>query len=436
MLTTRYVRDHLPQIRESLEQRHSDYPIDELLQLDEENRKLQAQVQELRSRRNRGSEEVSAERKAGKAPSESKTGELATLRKQIEELEGTGAAFQKKIDKLLWNMPNVLEKTVPFGKDDLENVVIREWGDATTRKEIPSHDEILSSMGLIDLEQAAKVSGARFYYLKGALALLEQALISFQIHELVSKGYTLISPPLMLRKEYYMGATAMADFQETLYRIGENQESIGREDLEKTEEDLFLIATSEHAIAALNAERIFSAKDLPLRFVGISPCFRREAGSHGKDTKGIFRVHQFYKVEQFIVSREEDSPKMFDELISNSESITRKLGIPYRVVNICTGDIGTVASKKYDIEGYLPGQGKYREMVSCSNCTDWQSLRLDIKYDEGGERKYAHTLNSTAFGSTTRAIVAIVENYYDKETGKIRVPGPLLPFMNGIKEIG
>jgi len=435
VLTAKYVRDHLEEIKASMKRRESDYPIAELLDLDEEYRKLQKQVQDLRAQRNKGSEEVSKLKKSGKEAGEGKVKELADIRNRIEELEKTGAEFEDKINKILWNMPNTLDASVPQGKDETGNREVRKVGEAR-KKAMKSHDEILKGLDLLDLEQAAKVSGARFYFLKGDLALLEQALIRFQIDELTRKGYTLVSPPFMLKRDYYKGATATADFQEALYKVGESSEAKDRQDLEKTEDDLFLIATSEHAIAALNADKIFSNKELPKRFVGISPCFRREAGSHGKDTKGIFRVHQFYKVEQFVVCKQEDSPRMFDELLANSEDLCRKLKIPYKVVSICTGDIGTVAAKKYDIEGYMPGQDKYRELVSCSNCTDWQSLRLEIKYDEGQERKYAHTLNSTAIGSTTRAIVAIVENYYNEKTGKIAIPEALLPYMNGKKEIG
>lgn len=435
MLNTKYVRDNLEKIKSSMERRGSNYPLDELLKLDVEYRKMQTEIQELRSERNKGSEEISKLKKTGAAVSEDKINNLAEIKGKIESLEKKGTETETRLNELLWNLPNSIDIAVPKGKDDSENVEIRRHGKAEKR-DMKSHDEILEELGLLDLEQAAKVSGARFYYLKGDLALLEQALIRFQIDELVKKGYTLIAPPLMLKKEYYRGATATGDFKEALYSVGESSEAKLEEELEHTDNDLFLIATSEHAIAALNAGRIFSNKELPKKFVGISPCFRREAGSHGKDTKGIFRVHQFYKVEQFIVSKQEDSPKFFDELLSNSEELAAKLGIPYRVVNICTGDIGTVASKKYDIEGYMPGQGKYRELVSCSNCTDWQSLRLDIKYDEGTTRKYAHTLNSTALGSTTRAIVAIVENYYNSATGKIDIPEVLVPYMNGKKEIG
>jgi seryl-tRNA synthetase len=435
MLTAKYVRDHLDEIKASLAKRQLQYPIAELLELDDKYRKLQKQEQDLRTKRNKGSEEVSKIKKSGKEAGSEKVKELADIRKQVEELEKQRSELEQKIHSILWNMPNVLDVSVPYGKDDAGNLEIRKEGKVEKRK-MKTHDEILKELDLLDLDQAAKVSGARFYYLKGDLALLEQALIRFQIDELIKKGYTLISPPLMIRSEYYKGVTAMADFQETLYKVGDSNETKERPDLEKIEDDLYLIATSEHAIAAFNADKLYSARELPKRFVGISPCFRREAGSHGKDTKGIFRVHQFYKVEQFIVCKENESAGLFDELISNSEDLCRKLKLPYRVVNICTGDIGTVAAKKYDIEGYMPGQDKYRELVSCSNCTDWQSLRLDIKYDEAGERKYAHTLNSTAMGSTTRAIVAIVENYYNEKTGKITVPEVLVPYMNGKKEIG
>jgi len=237
----------------------------------------------------------------------------------------------------------------------------------------------------------------------------------------------------MMKREYYKGVTSLADFEDALYKVGESREAMQNNDIEHIEDELFMISTSEHPIAAMHADHVFSANELPKKYVGWSPCFRREAGAHGKDTKGIFRVHQFYKVEQFIFSRQEDSWKYFEELASNEEELFKALGIPYRVVNICTGDIGIVAAKKYDLEAYLPVQKRYGEMCSCSNCTDWQSLRLDIKYDEKGERKYVHTLNATAI-ATERAIVAIIENYTN-EDGTITVPDVLVPYM-GKRKIG
>jgi seryl-tRNA synthetase len=431
MLTTKYVRDNIVAIRASLKKRKSDYPIDKLLSLDEESRKLKTELQQLQALKNKGSLEIAAEAKNGKNDQGSgekikeKSEELSKIKEKIAELEARLPSYEQEIEMLLWNLPNILHDSVPYGEDDSGNLEVKRVGNARKRR-IPDHEEILAGMGLLDISQAAKVAGARFFYLKGDLALLEQALIHFAINELSKKGYTLIAPPLMMRKDYYKGVTALGDFEDALYKVEEDYES-EEKSMQKSGKGLFLISTSEHAIAAMHAETIFSPKDLPKRYIGISPSFRREAGSHGKDTKGIFRTHQFYKVEQFVFSKKEDSWNIINELLSNSEEFFQKLGLPYRVVNICTGDIGVVAAKKFDIEAYMPSQDTYREVVSCSNCTDWQSLRLDIRYDEGGERKYVHTLNSTAI-ATNRALVAIVENYY-KDNGTIEVPEVLQEYM-------
>lgn len=432
MITAKYVREHLAEIRASLEKRKSDFPIDELLKLDEETRKVETELQRLRAERNKGSKEVSEAKKAGKKAGGEEIAKLSELKDKIEGLEKTLPKTKDRLDYLLFNMPNTLHESVPYGKDDSENVEIKRVGEGKPRK-LPSHDEILTSMDMIDLAQAAKVAGARFFYLKGDIALLEQSLIRFAIDRLVKKGYILIAPPLMLKKEYLRGAVPLGDFEDMLYMVSESKEATAKKEIEHMNEDLFMIGTAEHAVAALHADQVFSAKELPRRYVGWSPCFRREAGAHGKDTKGIFRVHQFYKVEQFIFSRQEDSWKLHEELLGNEEELYKELGLPYRIVNICTGDIGTVAAKKYDLETYMPGQGRYSEMCSCSNCTDWQSMRLEIKYDEENERKYAHTLNATAI-ATNRTIVAIIENYYNDD-GTITVPKALVPYM-GKEAIG
>lgn len=434
MLTTKYVRDHLDEIRESLDRRKSDYPLGELLELDARWRSAKTELQALKTRKNRASMEISSMKKEGKESAivESAIGALSEIKEKERKIERELPAYEERIEHLLLNMPNTLHKSVPYGTDDSQNVEIRKWGEREKR-DGKSHEEILTGLGLIDLERAAKVAGARFYYLKGEISLLEQSLIRFALDELAGKGYTAISPPMMMKREMYKGVTSLGDFEDALYRVADTKEAAERDRGERMEEELFLISTSEHAIAAMHAGEVFSAKELPLRYAGVSPCFRREAGSHGKDTKGIFRVHQFYKVEQFIFAGADDSYKFFDELISNSEDIYKKLGIPYRVVDICTGDIGIVAARKNDIEGYMPGQDRYRELVSCSNCTDWQSLRLDIKYDDGGERKFVHTLNSTAI-ATTRTIVAIVENYANGD-GTIEVPKALVKYM-GKERIG
>ncbi len=432
MLSTRYVRDNIDAIRASLEKRKSDFPLEELLKLDEEDRRMETELQKLRAEHNKGSREISELKKAGKQVEKERIEQLAMLNEKISGIEAQLPKNRERLNFLLWNMPNILHESVPYGKDDSENVEVKRVGEATP-KSMPGHEELLSKLDMINIDQAAKVAGARFYYLKQDIVMLELSLIRFALDRLAAKGYTPIAPPLMLKREYYKGVTALGDFEEMLYKVAESGEAKGSEKIEHMDEELFMISTSEHPMAALHAGQVFSARELPKKYVGWSPCFRREAGAHGKDTKGIFRVHQFYKVEQFIFSKQEDSWKYFEELRSNEEELFSALGIPYRIVNICTGDIGTVAAKKYDLEAYMPVQGKFREMCSCSNCTDWQSLRLDIKYDDKNERKYVHTLNATAI-ATERAIVAIVENYANSD-GSISVPEALVPYM-GKRRIG
>lgn len=427
MLTTRYVRDHIDEIKESLDRRKSGYPIDRLLELDRSWRDGKGRLQELQAKRNKATLEVSELKRNGKEIKD-KVKSLSFLKEQIGELERIVSKNEQEIDKLLWNMPNVLDKAVPYGESEDNNIEIKKIGTIEKGKKSANHEETYRNMDLLDIEHASKVSGARFYYLKGALALLEQALIHFGIDEMVKKGYTLIAPPLMLKKEFYKGVTALGDFEELLYKVADPGEAASKKDYEKTDDDLYLIGTSEHPMAALHAGHTFKTSDLPKKYVGISPCFRREAGAHGKDTKGIFRVHHFYKIEQFIFCKPEDSPKYFNELLGNAEDVMQKLKFPYRILEFCTGGIGTVAARKNDIETYMYHQKAYRELCSCSNCTDWQSVRLDIKYEDKGERKYVHTLNSTLL-ATTRVLAAIAENCLG-EDGTISIPEALVPYMN------
>ena len=425
MITTKYVRDNIEQIRDSLARRKSDYPLDELLELDGKVRKLKTDMQELQAKRNRESLEVSAMKKEGKDAS-GKIAGLGKTKEEIESMEKQLASLEERADYLLWNMPNILDKSVPYGKDDSENVEIKKWGD-TNKKIDMGHAEILERLGLLDIERAAKIAGSRFYYMKGDLVLLEHSLIRFVMDELYGKGYMPISTPYMLRKQYYKGVTGLGDFEDALYSASEAKEAAGKEGYERMEDEMFLIATSEHPIAAMYAGETFSEKDLPIKYAGFSMCFRREAGSHGKDSKGIFRVHQFEKVEQFVFSNREDSWNIYDEMIANEESIFQKLGLPYHMVNICTGDLGVVAAKKIDIEGWFPGQQRYRELTSGSNCTDWQSRRLDIKYDGKEGRDYVYTLNATGV-AVQRTLAAIAENYLNQD-GSISVPEALAKYM-------
>jgi len=339
--------------------------------------------------------------------------------KAVEEEMGT---YREKMDSILMRLPNIMDETVPYGKDDADNVVVRSWGRAAEFKFKPKdHIDLATDLDLIDIERAARTSGARFYYLKGDLVRLNYALIRYGLDFMVKRGFIPFQPPYMMKKEVISGAVALSDFEDTIYKI--------------EGEDLFLLATSEHALLGLHAGDILDGKRLPIRYCGISPCFRKEAGAHGRDTKGIFRVHQFEKVEQFIFCRPEESQKEHELLIKNAEEFFQSMGMHYRIVNVCTGDLGTVAAKKYDLEAWLPGQEKYREEVSCSNCTAYQSVRSNVRFRErpNDPTRHVHTLNSTLV-ATERTLVAIMENCQQKD-GSIRIPDALVPYMMGQTEI-
>jgi seryl-tRNA synthetase len=342
--------------------------------------------------------------------------EMTKLEKQVDELE-------QQVHGYLMRLPNLLHESVPFGKDESDNVEVKKWGTPPKFSFRPKdHIDLGTRLDIIDVERAGKIAGSRFFFLKGAAVLLDVALVNLALDELSSKGYTPMEPPYLMRRRPYEGVVALSDFEDVLYKI-EN-------------EDLYLIATSEHPIAAMYMDEVVMSENLPLKLCGVSTNFRKEAGAHGKDTRGVFRTHQFNKVEQFIFSRPEDSWKLHEELLQNAEELVQKLGLAYRVVNVCTGDIGTVAAKKYDIEAWMPAQNAYREIISCSNCTDYQARRLNVKYREKeGEppRGLVHTLNSTAL-ATGRTMVALMENYQQKD-GSIVIPEALRKYMDDIKKI-
>ena len=423
MITARYVRENLDAIKASMKKRQWEFDFDKILILDEHWRVLKTETQALQEKRNKSSLEISElKKKKNEEEAEKVRKTLVEVKAKIEENEKTLADHEKQINDLLWNMPNILHSSVPYGKDENENVVVRKFMEPKQRK-IKGHEEILTNLDLLDIERAAKTAGARFYYLKGDLVLLDYSLMRYALDLLGKKGYLPIEPPYMLREKFYKGVTALGDFEEVLYRVGGGEEN----------DDLKLIATSEHSIAAMFSDEILDKSKLPLKYAGISPAFRMEAGTHGKDTKGIFRVHQFNKIEQFAFTRPEDSWAILDEAVANHEQIFKELKIPYRIMNMCTGDIGIVAAKKYDLEAYMPSQDAYREMGSCSNCTDWQSMRLNIRFEDAEERKYVHTINATAI-ATSRTMVAIIENYVNDD-GTITVPDVLVPYM-GKRKIG
>ena len=395
--------------------------VDDVLTYDGQWRKTLTDINLLRKKRNILTEEVSRLKKERKPVTE-KIKEARRISTTIPRLENEVKAYREKIDYILMRLPNIMHTTVPFGEDDAGNVEIRRWGEIPNFKfKVKDHIDLALALDLVDLDRAAKVSGARFYYLKNELVQLNYALIKYALDFIAKKGFTLYQPPYLLKRKAISGAIALFDFEDVIYKIAD--------------EDLYLIGTSEHALLALHMNEILNGNDLPLKYAAISPCFRKEAGSHGRDTKGIFRVHQFEKIEQFIFSNPEDSWDEHHRLITNAEEFFRQLKLPYRIVNVCSGDLGIMAAKKYDLEAWLPGQNMYREMVSCSNCTTYQAVRAKIRYrDKSNDpTDYVHTLNSTLV-ATERTLIAIMENY-QQEDGSINIPDVLIPYMKGISEI-
>jgi len=422
MLDIKFIRNNPEAVRADLKKRMDEEKLEwleDLLQKDKEHRQLIQEVERLRSERNKITKEIADSMKKGeKQKAEELKKKAAEIPERIKEAEKRMEEIQEKVKFYLMRLPNILHESVPQGKDENDNVVVRTWGTPKKKEdygfELKSHVDILPIINGAELEKAAEVSGARFYYLKNDLVLLDMSIQRMVMDIMVKKGFTPVYPPFMLKRKPYEGVTDLGTFEEALYKI--------------EGEDLYLISTSEHPIAAMHMDEIIEEERLPLKYVGLSACFRKEAGAHGKDTKGIFRVHQFNKIEQFIFCKPEDSWKMHEELMKNAEEVFQKLEIPYRIVNICTGEIGIVAAKKYDLEAWMPVQNTYREMVSCSNCTTYQSIRLNIKYGRvGGEKEYLHTLNSTAV-ATPRAIVAIMENHQQAD-GSIKIPKALIPYF-------
>jgi len=392
--------------------------VDDVLAKDARSRELKVETDQLRQRRNTIARDINAAKKAGQ-DAKPLMAEAAALPQKIKECDTEQEEIKNDIRSILMRLPNILHESVPVGKDDTENVEIRKVGTPKAFPfEIKNHGQLAAEQGWADFERAAKTSGAGFYFLKGSLVFLDMALQRYAIDVLAAKGYTPIIPPYMINRASYEGVTDLGDFEKVMYKIDGD--------------DAYLIATSEHPIAAMYQDEIFEEKDLPLRLAGISPCFRREIGAHGLDTKGLFRVHQFTKVEQFVFCKPEDSWTICEELLKNAEEIFQGLGLPYHVVNICTGDIGTVAAKKYDIEVWMPRENAYKEVVSCSNCTTYQAVRLNIKVRDKSDfesKQHVHTLNSTAI-ATSRVMRAILENY-QQEDGTVIVPEVLRPYMNG-----
>jgi seryl-tRNA synthetase len=421
MLDPKIIKENPQIIRDMLKVRSVDFDLDGLIESDQKRRELIIKTDELRKKKNQLALDISQKKKTGEDPS-SILSEMKNISGDLAKLESEQQIIENTYLKLALTIPNLIDETVPIGMDQNANKEIRKWGTLPNFDfKVNDHINISENLDLVDLERAAKVAGARFYYLKNDLVRLNQSLIHYGLEFLAKKEYSLVQPPYMINRESMEGAIIADDFEEVIYKI--------------EEEDLYMIGTSEHAMAAMHSKEIIEGKDLPLRYAGISPCFRKEAGSHGRDQKGIFRVHQFDKIEQFIFSRPEDSRNEHEKMLAVSEEFYQNLEIPYKVILLSTGDMGKVSSKTYDIEAWMPGQNAYREIVSCSNCLDYQARRLKIRYRDktNEDTQYLHTLNSTLI-ATTRILVSIMENFQTKD-GHIRIPHVLQSYMGNQKEI-
>ena len=420
MIDPKIVKDNPDLLLEMLKKRKVNFPFTELLELDRKRRELIIETQNFRHKKNTLSQSI-AKKKKNQENVEGELEEMKKVGEQTVSLENKKDVIEKRYSDLVYSIPNLLQDSVPIGDSENDNIVIRTYNDFIKSKIKNDHVNLANSLGLIDLERAAKISGARFYFLKNELVLMNQALTNYALDFLVEMGYQLIQPPYMLKKDAIRGSIIMDDFEDVIYKI-EN-------------EDLYMIGTSEHAMASMHMDEILDSKDLPLRYGSISPCFRKEAGAHGKDMKGIFRVHQFEKVEQFVVTDSSNSSTEHERMLGVTERFYQNLELPFRTVLLSSADTGKVSSKTYDIEAWMPGQEKYRELASCSNCIDFQARRLKIRHrgKVNEETQLVHTLNSTLV-ATERTMVAILENYQTNNHSVI-VPTVLRKYMNGIKEI-
>ena len=415
MLDMKIVRQDPEKIQKMLRDRYVEFDLDSLLDLDKKRREYILSTDELRKKKNEVSLKIADAKKAGQ-DADKIIQEMQLVSRQLTELEETQNKTELEYSKLILTLPNIFDQTVPIGEDSSVNKEVKKWGNIPKFDfQVSDHIDITQKLNLVDLQRAAKTAGARFYYLRGDLVKLNQSLIQFALDFLDDKGFTLFQPPYMINKKSMEGAIIAEDFKDVIYKIDD--------------EDLYLIGTAEHAMASMYADEILDGASFPMRCAAISPCFRKEAGAHGKDQKGIFRVHQFEKVEQFVFSRPEDSWEEHEKMIAITEEFFQKLEIPYRVMLLSSGDMGKISAKTYDLETWMAGQNAYRETASCSNCLEYQARRLKIRFRDrtNEDTKYVHTLNSTLV-ATERTMVAIIENFQTKD-GHIEIPRELQKYV-------
>jgi len=409
MLDIKFIRENPEKVKEAAKSKRVDIDTQKILEQDKTFRDAQTLVQKLQEQSN-----IFAKSFQGK-PTDEQLAEGRKIKEELQKKEGEVKALKQKLDVLLAQIPNLPKDDVKTGKDESENEVIRKYSTPTKFTFTPKdHLEIGEKLGIIDMERAAKVSGARFVYLKGDGVLLELALAQFAFETLIKEGFTPVLPPVLIKKEVMQGLGYM--------------ENGGDEDMfHLRDDDLILVGTAEQSLVPMHKDEILRKADLPKRYVGYSPSFRREAGSYGKDTRGILRVHQFNKVEMISYVADGDDDREHEFLLSLEEKFFQALEIPYQVIKMCSGDLGFPAARKYDIEAWMPGQNKYREVTSVSTVTDFQSRRLNMKYQDGNEKKYLNVLNGTAF-AMSRTPIAILENY-QQEDGSVVVPEVLRKYI-------
>jgi len=415
MLDPKIIKNEPYKIEEMLHKRGiTEINLKELQDFDFSRRQLLQHLDEYRKNRNIISKQISERKKKNEVLTDL-IDSMNVVNDIIKEDEEKLQKNETTYNELLYKLPNFVDQSVPIG-NKTKNKEIRKWGHAPRFDfKIQDHVDLTGNLDWVDLKRAAKVSGARFYYLKNELVRLNQALINFALDFLSEKNYSLVQPPYLIKRKAMEGAIIAEDFEDVIYKI--------------QDEDLYLIGTSEHAIAAMHSGEIIDGNLLPIRYAGVSPCFRKEAGAHGKDQKGIFRVHQFEKVEQFVFSRPEESWNEHEKMIQTAEEFYQKLEIPHKVMLLSSEDMGKVSAKTYDIEAWMAGQNAYREIVSCSNCLDYQVRRLKIRFRDktNEDTQYLHTLNSTLV-ATSRVLVSILENFQTKD-GHINVPKALQNYI-------
>jgi len=415
MLDARFVRENIDAVKEALKKRGYDFPLAHFLMIDEKRMSLMKEVEELRNRRNIVSEEIGKLKKQ-KADAGTQLEEMKIVSDKIKSLEEGLRELENENRDLLLTIPNIPDSSVPAGRDETENVEIRRWGNPKSFDFEPlNHWDIAETLDVIDFDRAAKISGARFALMKGAGARLERALMNFMLDVHATEGYKEVFPPLLVNRESMIGTGQLPKFEMELFRIADPE--------------FYLIPTAEVPVTNIHRDEILKDSELPLLYTAYTPCFRREAGSYGKDTRGLIRQHQFNKVELVKFVKPEDSFEELEKLTNDAEGILQKLDLPYRVVALCAGDLGFSSSKTYDLEVWLPGQNKYREISSCSNFGDFQARRANVRFRREGKKgtEFVHTLNGSGL-AIGRTVVAVLENYQQKD-GSVIIPEVLRPYM-------